>query len=164
MLETACPHAVESTNEKKRLHSQLFRASSSILLHSSALSWSFSAAMFSSRCASDDVPGIGNMTGDLCSNHASASCTTLTLRRFASASNGLLALLNERLPLPPIGAHGMNPIFSFSQYLSASSESRSVMLYRFWILTIGMTFFARSISATVTSDNPTCGFFRHPAR
>src|SRR5205823_7181164 len=51
----------------------------SILFHSSALSWSFAAAMFSSRCASDDVPGIGNMTGDLCSNQASASCTTLTL-------------------------------------------------------------------------------------
>src|SRR5207247_10179797 len=87
----------------------------SIAFHSSALSWSFSAAMFSSRCASDDVPGIGNMTGDFCSNHASASCTTLTLWRFASASNGLLALLNERVPPPPIGAHGMNPIFSFWQ-------------------------------------------------
>jgi hypothetical protein len=35
--------------------------------HSSAVSWSFSAAMFSSRCASDDVPGIGNMTGDVSS-------------------------------------------------------------------------------------------------
>jgi putative DNA methylase len=34
-----------------------------------------------------------------------------------------------------------------------------VMLYRFWILTIGTTFFACSISATVTSDNPTCRIF-----
>src|SRR5438067_5627072 len=33
------------------------------------------------------------------------------------------------------------------------------MLYRFWMLTIGMTFFACSISATVTSDNPTCRIF-----
>src|SRR6266516_1473876 len=94
---------------------QLCRAKSSILFHSSALSWNFAAAMFCSRCASDDVPGIGNMTGDLCSNQASASCTTLILRRFASASNALLDLLNERVPPPPIGAHGMNPIFSFSQ-------------------------------------------------
>ena len=39
------------------------RASASIFFHSSALSWSFLAAMFSSRCATDDVPGIGNMTG-----------------------------------------------------------------------------------------------------
>src|SRR5207249_2669528 len=39
-------------------HSQLFRAKSSILFHSSAVSWSFAAPMFSSRCASDDVPGI----------------------------------------------------------------------------------------------------------
>jgi len=37
---------------------QLVRAKSSILFHSSALSWNFSAAMFSSRYASDDVPGI----------------------------------------------------------------------------------------------------------
>jgi len=42
-------------------------------------SWVLAAAMFSSRYASDDVPGIGNMTGDFSSNHASASCTTLTL-------------------------------------------------------------------------------------
>src|SRR5437868_8432176 len=67
-----------------------WRASPSILFHSSALSWSFSAAMFSSRCASDDVPGIGNMTGDFCSNQASASCTTLTLRRFALYVRDLL--------------------------------------------------------------------------
>src|SRR5204862_4120897 len=74
---------------QKRPTIQLPRASASILFHSSALSWSFAAAMFSSRCASEDVPGIGNMTGDFCSNQASASCTTLTLRRFASASNAL---------------------------------------------------------------------------
>src|SRR5215813_1614796 len=55
------------------------RASSPIFVHSSGLSWSFAAAIFSCRCASEDVPGIGNMTGDFCSNHASASCTTLTL-------------------------------------------------------------------------------------
>src|SRR5207247_11433903 len=94
------------------------RAKPSIRFHSSALSWSFSAAMFSSRCASDDVPGIGNMTGDFCSSQARASWTTLTLRRFASASNALLDLLNERLPLPPIGGHGMHPIFSFSHSLT----------------------------------------------
>src|SRR5438132_13127071 len=146
-------------SQQSTFNYQLPRASSSILFHSPALSWSFAAAMFSSRCASDDVPGIGNMTGDLCNNQASASCTTLTLRRFASASNALLGLLNERLPLPPIGAHGMNPIFSFWQYLSAFSESRSVLLFWFWILSIGTTFFARSISATVTSDNPTCRLF-----
>ena len=32
------------------------------------------AATFSSRCATFDVPGIGNITGDRFSNHASASC------------------------------------------------------------------------------------------
>src|SRR4029077_18507902 len=94
---------------------QLVRRKSSIFFHSHALHWRFSPAMFSSRCASDDVPGIGNMTSDFCSNHASASCTTLTLRCFASASNALPVLRNEGFLPPPIGAHGMNPIFSFSQ-------------------------------------------------
>src|SRR4029453_1060378 len=51
------------------LDSQLVRAKSSILFHSSALSWSFAAAMFSSRCASDDVPGIAQ--------HCSFSATPL---------------------------------------------------------------------------------------
>src|SRR5213076_3345681 len=32
-------------------------------------------------------------------------------------------------------------------------------VYRFWMLTIGTTFFACSISATDTSDNPTCRIF-----
>src|SRR6266571_8520963 len=81
-------------SQQSTFNYQLPRASASILFHSSGLSWSLAAAMFSSRCASDDVPGIGNMTGDFCSNHASASCTTLTLTRFASASKALPALLN----------------------------------------------------------------------
>jgi hypothetical protein len=54
-------------------------ANSSIVFQSAEVSWSFAEAMFSSRCARDDVPGIGNITGDLCSSQASASCTTLTL-------------------------------------------------------------------------------------
>ena len=62
--------ALRSTPGRSLIHSDTLtccqdRASSSIFFHSSALSCSFSAAMFSSRCASDDVPGIGNMTGDL---------------------------------------------------------------------------------------------------
>jgi hypothetical protein len=55
------------------------RANSSIVFHSADVSWIFDEATFSSRCAIDDVPGIGNITGDLWSNHAMASCTTLTL-------------------------------------------------------------------------------------
>src|SRR5262249_98171 len=62
-----------------RTNPQLFRARSSILFQSSAIQCSFGAGMLSWRCARDDVPGIGNMTGDFCSNQASASCTTLTL-------------------------------------------------------------------------------------
>src|SRR6184192_1779597 len=67
----------------------------SILFHSSAVSWSFSAAMFSSRCASDDVPGIGNMTGDFCSNHASASCTIDPSGRILSLKTGATATETE---------------------------------------------------------------------
>ena len=52
--------------------------SDSIFFHSSGGSWSFAEAMFSSRCARDDVPGIGSITGERWSNQASASCTTLT--------------------------------------------------------------------------------------
>jgi hypothetical protein len=42
--------------------------------NSSSLSMISAAATFSSRCATFDVPGIGNITGDRFSNHASASC------------------------------------------------------------------------------------------
>ncbi len=48
-------------------------ASASIVFHSSGLSCIFRAAIFSSRCASDDVPGIGSITGDRCNSHASPS-------------------------------------------------------------------------------------------
>src|SRR5437773_10133157 len=51
-------------------HSQLFRTKSSILFHSSGVSWSFSAAMLSSRCANDDAPGIAH--------HCSFSATPLS--------------------------------------------------------------------------------------
>src|SRR5436190_12369063 len=57
------------------------RAKPSILFHSSALSWSFSAAMFSSRCASDDVPGIAQH----CSFSLLPSCLTSVSLTPASA-------------------------------------------------------------------------------
>jgi hypothetical protein len=52
----------------------------SIPFHSSGVSWSFAAAMFSSRCESDDVPGIAQ--------HCSFSATPLLpseCKRHASA-------------------------------------------------------------------------------
>jgi len=48
-------------------------ASASIAFHSSALNFTFAVAIFSSRCAREDVPGIGSITGDRCSSHARPS-------------------------------------------------------------------------------------------
>jgi hypothetical protein len=48
-------------------------ASASMVFHSSGLSSIFRAAIFSSKCGSDEVPGIGSITGDRCSSHASPS-------------------------------------------------------------------------------------------
>src|SRR5207245_9947464 len=53
-------HSQQSTPEggvqrTARPNCQLPRASASVFFHSSRVSWSFAAAMFSSRCASEDV-------------------------------------------------------------------------------------------------------------
>src|SRR3979411_263059 len=52
----------------------LFRfQSASIVFHSAGLNLTAAAATFSSRCATDDVPGIGSITGDRCRSQARAS-------------------------------------------------------------------------------------------
>ena len=43
----------------------------------SGVSFSAAAAVFSSRCEIDAVPGIGSITGDLASNHASRICAAV---------------------------------------------------------------------------------------
>ena len=45
------------------------------------------AAVFSSRCAIEDVPGIGSTTGDLRSSHASASWAGVASCSLAAASS-----------------------------------------------------------------------------
>lgn len=52
-------------------HIDLFYALSAFI--SSALSLILPDATFSSKCATEDVPGMGSMTGERWSNHASAS-------------------------------------------------------------------------------------------
>jgi hypothetical protein len=42
--------------------------------------------MFSSRCASEVVPGIGRMLGDRATSQASATCGTVAPCRFATAA------------------------------------------------------------------------------
>jgi hypothetical protein len=53
-------------------------AASSISFISASDSEISAAFRFSSRCATDDVPGIGSMTGLRCSSHARVSCDTAT--------------------------------------------------------------------------------------
>src|SRR5205085_4466246 len=55
-----------------RFH-ELFRRQALSAFISSALNFSLAAAMFSSRCATDEVPGIGNMTGERWSSQAIAT-------------------------------------------------------------------------------------------
>lgn len=47
--------------------------------NSSSVSLMVAAAAFSSRCSTDDVPGIGSMAGDRFSSHASAICGGVAL-------------------------------------------------------------------------------------
>jgi hypothetical protein len=53
----------------------------------------FAAARFSRRCATDDVPGINRMFGDLCNSHASAICIGIAPRRSATAESNQSLLL-----------------------------------------------------------------------
>lgn len=62
-----------ATTESRSYSNHVWLVTASIVFHSSAVSCIFRAAIFSSRCASDDVPGIGSITGDRCSSHASPS-------------------------------------------------------------------------------------------
>src|SRR5205823_13815350 len=91
---------------------QLYPAKASIAFHSSGVNMSFAAAIFSSKWGTEDVPGIGNITGDRSKNHAIATSTALTPQSFAALSNGLSGF--KPLP-PPMANHGKNPTFSFSQ-------------------------------------------------
>lgn len=46
------------------------------------------AAMFSSRCSTEDVPGIGSMIGERASSQASANCDGLAWCAAAIFRNG----------------------------------------------------------------------------
>ena len=111
-------------------------AAFSISLISASESERSAAFMFSSRCATEEVPGIGRITGLRCSSQAMESCATVLPWRFAISSS-----------LPPgcaslpaaTGNQGMKAILWRSQYSRTSSCWRSPTLYRFWTLTISTT-------------------------
>ena len=52
------------------------------------------AAMFSSRCLTDEVPGIGSITLDLLSNHARATCRGLASRFLSDLLYGVVRLFS----------------------------------------------------------------------
>src|SRR5439155_23737381 len=108
------------------------RSSSSIVESSSSIR---AAAVFSSKCLTFEVPGIGSITGDFRSSHASAICAGWALRRFAARVSG--PSCSASLPVAS-GNQGIKPRFSRVQYSSTSSEFLSTRLYRFWTDTIGV--------------------------
>ena len=73
----------------------------------SSSSSSSAAAVFSSRCFTLDVPGIGSITGERCSSQASATCEGVAPSRSAARASGPPAA--ARSPVAS-GNHGMNPI------------------------------------------------------
>src|SRR4030095_4276395 len=101
---------------------QPWPAKSSIAFHSAGVNLIFAAATFSSRCAIDDVPGIGSITADRWRSQDRATWTTLTPWFLAAVSTAFSGF--NPLP-PPIGNHGMNPRLSFSQRTKTFSDVRS---------------------------------------
>lgn len=75
--------------------------------YSTSVSVTSLAAQFSSRCASEDVPGIGSMTGERRSSQAREICDTVAPCCAAIASSA--PPTEESLTLPK-GNHGIKPI------------------------------------------------------
>ena len=83
------------------------------------------AATFSSRCSTEDVPGIGSITGERASSHASAICAGVASCAWATLSSGPPGSASRPVAS---GNQGMNPIPASSHASSTSSEWRSVRL------------------------------------
>ena len=96
--------------------SDLSASSKSTVLASSPLvsrskdSPTLAAAMFSSRCLTDDVPGMGSVTFERFRTHASATCSGVASNCFAAFSKAWCA---KRCCA--MGAQGMKPILFRSQ-------------------------------------------------
>ena len=96
-------------------------------------------AMFSSRCFTDDVPGISSTLGATDSVHASAICAGVRPSFFASAwtagwpSTGLSALNAE-----PSGKNGTNAMPCSVHASSTGCDVRSTRLYAFCTQTISV--------------------------
>src|SRR5499427_8070184 len=83
------------------------------------------AATFSSRCATDDVPGMGTMTGERASSQAIATCTGVAPRRRATR---LSAPPPAASPPAARGCQGRKASPPFSHSASTSSDERSEKL------------------------------------
>jgi len=71
--EAAC---LKQTTSRLKPQTAYF-AESSISFHSVALNSTAADPTFSSRCSIEVVPGMGRITFDRCSSHASESCDTV---------------------------------------------------------------------------------------
>ena len=110
--------------------------------------------MLSSRCATDDVPGIGSITGERRSSQASASCAGVAPcsardRRERAAGLGQLAG-GQREPRDERDALALAVVqhvlgAAVGQVVAGSARRRSAAISR-----------AASICATLTSDSPMC--------
>src|SRR5215218_9168244 len=92
---------------------------------SSSTSSNEAAATFSSRCATEEVPGMGSIAAECPRSQASATCDRVASCRLATSSRGPPGLAS--LPVAS-GYQGMNPTPSRSQACSTASEERSERL------------------------------------
>jgi hypothetical protein len=95
-------------------------------VHSSGPIWSDAAAMFSSRCFTCDVPGMGSITGERWRSHAMESCAGVALWRLASSASVCEKGWSGLSSLPPaIGYQGRKAIRRCSHQVRVCSWRRS---------------------------------------
>lgn len=117
---------------------------------SSGLSSSDAAAMFSSACCREPVPGMGRICGEMASSQASTTWCCVTPCRSAATATGTFR------PDSWIGAQGRNTSCSCSHRSMSGSDLRSDTLYLFWMDTIGTIGCASRSWASDTLEIPTC--------
>ena len=98
------------------------------------------AATFSSRCATFEVPGIGSITGERFSSHASASCAGDASWSAAMRCSGPSAAASGPAAS---GNHGMKPTPWLVAQSSSGSDLRADRLYMFCTDTISRDLLGR---------------------
>lgn len=112
----------------------------------------FSAAIFSRKCATEDVPGISKIFGERCNSHASATCIGVALR-FAATSESVEDCSGVK---PPSGKNGTYAMPSRAKASIIASSARCAMLYSFCTQTISAILRASATCVGVTLLRPIC--------